>query len=343
MAQYSILIPTRNRHHYLQRSVEYYSAFTDVDIVICDSSDKPYTRDLPSNICYKHFPGMTFAQKLFLASQDLTSKYLLMCADDDFLIKQGIETSVSFLDAHDDYGSTQGNYVAYYYLKGRMRYIPLYTSGINLDINDNSIQKRVSRYFGSGIQLFYCVHRAEQFRKIFELAAEKILSLNLLEYHIGYISLMMGKHKVLPVFYGCRELIYNSAGKLAGIDELSTKPEYKEQYDQFISINASFLAKCTGMAEQESQEFMLHLISAYISSDHARKFYRQRKKMKLIKKVIPGSVRTLISNLRFDQMANKQSAINLDLANRFPGFPFGDNADAVALESIEKLIVKHNI
>src|SRR5215210_5385137 len=93
----TLIIPTHNRHHYLNRILDYLKSQT-FQIIIADSTEQFYSSNtLSSNYNYLHLPGKTLTQKLSIALHLVQTEYVLMCADDDFLIPQGVIDCVNFL------------------------------------------------------------------------------------------------------------------------------------------------------------------------------------------------------------------------------------------------------
>ena len=340
---FTIIIPTRNRHQYLTRSLDYYSSIQDIHVIVCDSSPEKYPHEIPAIIQYVHLPGNTFAQKLALISDLVKTPYVLMCADDDFMTMEGIEKSVEFLEANKDYSSAQGNYIAFYFISGVIHYLPLYTTGVGVDINEDDPKLRISRYFGSGVQMYYCVHRIENFRQIFKSSAEKILNLNLMEYYIGLSTLIAGKHKVLPVFYSCRELLYNSSGKSAGINELSINPKFAKEYGIFFDQISELLAQIANIGIVAAGEIIEAEVKKYVDSSRSKEFYKKRKRSGIIQKIIPTSIRRGLSKTLFSMNKSKNIQKNIDFANTHSGFPFNNEEGKKELDQIKSFILKHNI
>lgn len=339
----TLIIATKNRHIYLDRVIDYYSE-SPIKILIADATEQAYSSEsLPSNVTYKHFPNLAYANKLKCVAETLNTEYCLLCADDDFITLEGIEKSLKFLDANRDYSSAQGNYVAFYYVDRKLIFVPLYVAGIGLDINNTNPLDRAKRFFGSGIQMYYCVHRVENFKEIFETAADKIVSLNLLEYHIGLTSLINGKHKVLPMFYGCRELLYNSAGKTAGINELSTQSRFVKEYEAFFSGISKKLAEACHISYENARHSLFEMISTYVNSKEAQKFYGKRRIAKLRKKLIPHFVRTLL--FKWVMSRNYEDSIrkNIAFSDAHQGFPFNSTKGKEELERIKAIVLKHDI
>lgn len=100
MEELVIIIPTHNRHSYLNRVLKYYSSFK-YKFYICDSSREKFVVSLlPENCHYYYFPGCSFIEKTGLILENINCKYVVMSADDDFLVESTLDESVSFLNQH---------------------------------------------------------------------------------------------------------------------------------------------------------------------------------------------------------------------------------------------------
>lgn len=334
----TIIIPSRNRPTYLSRAIAYFAGFSEVEILVCDSSNMPYSQEIPSNVKYFHSPNITFVQKIQRVLTHIKTDYVVLCADDDFLIPKALKECVEFLDHSPEYHSAQGNYIAYYQLKNHLFYLPLYTKNLNKSIDYNAPIDRISAYWGANIQLFYSVHRFNSFCTVFNSANSSITSLNLLEYHIGLSALIMGKNKQLPIFYGVRELISNSAGTAIGIDVLSSNPDQHEQYEAFIGgISTLFKSKQPELGGHE--EIIREQVVNYLLSAEANVFYQKRRRNQRIKRLFPRWIRNFgYKSWLFINLKNNRRQ-NVLFAKANEGFPFGDSINESILKNLEQIIL----
>src|SRR6266853_2116638 len=100
----SILIPTHNRHLYLDRLLNYFSPH-HLKIFIADSSASPYQSDKFPSAIYQHLPELSYYQKIWKVLNEIETPYVVLCPDDDFTIPEAMEECVQFLEAHTDYAS----------------------------------------------------------------------------------------------------------------------------------------------------------------------------------------------------------------------------------------------
>ena len=112
----TLVIATKNRHQYLERIVDYYSN-SGINIIVADATKEKYSKKLPSNISYFHYPEIHYCIKLDDVFKKVNTPYSLLCADDDFIIPEAIETCVDFLEKNSDYASAQGYYMMFCHSK----------------------------------------------------------------------------------------------------------------------------------------------------------------------------------------------------------------------------------
>ncbi len=97
MNNVTIIVPTHNRHKYLKRSMEYFKNL-DAEIIYCDSSLEKYSEELYSNINYLHLPNENFASKVLIALERITTNFVALCADDDFILFESLNEGCNILN-----------------------------------------------------------------------------------------------------------------------------------------------------------------------------------------------------------------------------------------------------
>ena len=117
----TIVIPTYNRYKYLLRLLKYYNSYGfPARILILDaSSDNPEKPDLLSmlgnnQVEYRRFPpDIRPEEKLAQGIQNISTRYAVICADDDFITPTGLEKSIDFLEGNKDYVVAHGRYITF--------------------------------------------------------------------------------------------------------------------------------------------------------------------------------------------------------------------------------------
>lgn len=232
----SIIIPPHNRHHHLQRLLDFLIGLP-CRIYICDSSDTIYfnAHKVQKNVDYSHFPGSSFSEKIDLTLNKINTKYTLLYAEDDFYCKNGIKNCIEFLNLNHDYYSCQGNYKKFWIENNKMRMKDTYAISFEKDIHDSIAKDRIINFFSEYFQLFYAVHRTETLKDLFQyFNKNNITNMFAVEFAIALKALQMGKHKVLNINFGLREVIHNSVGRNKDNYLVFTSDKkYEIQYNAF--------------------------------------------------------------------------------------------------------------
>ena len=266
----TLIIPTYNRHHYLTRLLEYYKdcKFT---IFVADSTKQIYEFKDNYNINYFHYPDWPPVKKLAKVFQKVETSYVFMCADDDFIIPEAIEKCIDFLENNHDYSSAQGNYVSFKKNKKILfRLRPsLFQLLKNYDINANTPEERLKQSMSSYMHLFYSVHRVKNLIDIVKLPKQYEIEYfgGFYELTIAMISVINGKHKVLPFFYCAREIQLSSARtRIPPILSVINDPKMKHDLKFIYDSISNHLAITNNSTLKEAEVHVLEAIYCYVNS-----------------------------------------------------------------------------
>lgn len=269
---YTVVIPAHNRPERLKRLLDYYLSF-NVRIVVPDSSSVPfkYLAEYKDKIVYKHYPKVLLAEKLFFMLNEINTPYVVMCADDDYIVPSAIEQVICYLDNHLEYGSGQGIYTRYYPHKSRIHFFLEYSNMIKEDINEETPSERIIHLMSNYFQYYYAVFRSEIFKEIihstFQNDCCKIKNLNLLEIYLSLYATIEAKHIVLPIFYAAREAIIGSAGSYTdNIDRIMTDLKYKEEYIYFMDKLSEKILQKSPISKKEGSLILRNAISLYLDN-----------------------------------------------------------------------------
>jgi glycosyltransferase domain-containing protein len=209
----TIVIPTHNRPHYLERCVRWFAAL-GMPIVVADSSAAEWRSELRGAVCYIHKPGgfEVYRQKLVAAVAEITTPFLALCADDDFITEEGLRASVDFLDAHPDYAFSQG--YAYWYQTFGSRIVLWPMPYLSHDVVAESWLDRIEQAHST---VFYGVQRTEILRAGLDFLARQDFR-EIIDGAAGFFDFALtahaaksGKFKRCPVPFGLREYSPNIA------------------------------------------------------------------------------------------------------------------------------------
>lgn len=172
-SQCTILIPTHNRPGYLARCVRWFSDF-DCPIVIADSSASISCGGLQSDrITHIHCPGGfdVYPRKLQLAMGRVVTPLVAMCADDDFITKEGLDASASFLTNNQDYAFSQGYAYLYQTFGHRLALWPMVYPHHN-----NLSESWLDRIANAKSTVYYGINRAHILRDAVDFVARQDFS-----------------------------------------------------------------------------------------------------------------------------------------------------------------------
>jgi len=254
----SILIPTHNRHAYLSRLLEYYEG-ESFRLFVADSTSIPYElaagQKAPN---YFHLPGKSLTQKLTLVLARIDTPYVLLCADDDFVIPAAIHTCVRFLESQPSYSVAMGNVLCYlrdYIGEDRVEFAPAFLDrkGQDTVIEEEQPLARLSLFFRQYREIFYAVHRTENLKTGFAGMDGIITRLYLNEYLTVVVPLLTGKFVELPILYQVREYAPNTGDRHSpNLDAIFTDEGFKREYNSFLAVQSEAAASRCGLSQDEA-------------------------------------------------------------------------------------------
>jgi len=168
----SIIIPTYNRPYYLERVLAYLNSYKNITpvIIVLDSS---HNTEMIENINtikkynttqYKHFPSdIRPLQKLIKGVEFVTTDYLALCADDDFLTEEGVIESIKILDKDRSLYSVKGKNL---FFTTSMDNLIEYDWFSGLESSD-CIERLEAITKGFFPSLIYQVFRTDQFKRMY--------------------------------------------------------------------------------------------------------------------------------------------------------------------------------
>ncbi|MFI5142348.1 MAG: TIGR00180 family glycosyltransferase [Bacteroidia bacterium] len=337
---YTLIIPTKNRHPYLRRGIEYYGN-SEINVIIIDSSDTKYEGEIPfKNISYLHFPGHIFVTKIREVLKNVDTEYCGMCADDDFILPTSLCTCVEFLRSNPDYVAAQGNSVSFWQMPFKQLMILPSLHPYLSEAKDNLPSKRLLEIFENYFQLYYSVHKTSNFKEIFNTYDSNIKSLNFFEIYIAFISAINGKCKTLPVFYTLREGIAGSTGRTAGnpVDLLNNNPDIKTWFFDRITEKISVIEK---VPLQKAKEYAEDAFNLYAKG--VERAFTVSKQQSIINKLIPASKLHWVKYIKLVLTHGSVNAYAKKITKNLRGFPFNEEVNIAELSKIKSIISKYRI
>lgn len=190
-AEITILIPTLNRHRFLNRTLRYYESMSfKGKILIGDSSRKieaNKNRDIVANynenldieliecpapakttkVDWIGFAGEAIAMKQLLSL--VNTQYATFCGDDDFLIPDALIDCAQYLEDSDNYVAVCGNRLEFGVkdnrVTGDITWVHLVE---HTKLNAETAVSRWLAYSARAISPIYCIMRIEDWLKAYE-------------------------------------------------------------------------------------------------------------------------------------------------------------------------------
>jgi len=210
MIKYSIIIPTHNRQYLLKRNIEYYSNFQNFQIYICDSSVEAYkTHEIPKHITYIHMPNKSFVEKMYLQLNKIETKYVSVCADDDFIMEHTTKEMILHM-SKNNYVMSIGKYLGFDIpFNG---FYEIYTDR-KVPKSYRDPEKMLKSYLSNYYMSLWATYEAKTIIKAYKiLSKSKFSNDNLIEIVIAINCSLSGEIYFYNKVYGIRE-VNNSNSK----------------------------------------------------------------------------------------------------------------------------------
>lgn len=249
MEKIDLVIPTYNRPDFLNRILSYYKPHEHwFRIIVADSSfpeNKKRNRRIIKQCGFKVIHLDKFSPKLeqhykFAEMvKFVKSKYCFFCADDDFIIPNGVIESVKFLDQNPDYVTAHGTYISFYILR-----LPL---GINkfiwrflyphISVTDATSAQRAGAHLRNYIMALWGVHRSDVIKTCFRDFAKTNIDPKLLpvlgELLPDTLIATHGKIKRLKVFYSARQCFSQILNSYPSLIDAKNMGIYDQEITKF--------------------------------------------------------------------------------------------------------------
>ena len=212
--QLTILVPTYNRYDRLLRLLRYYHATgCAAPLHVLDSSREalPAQGELRALLTRqgslvshtRYPPDIEALAKILSGLQDVTTPYVVLWADDDFLVPGTLEDGVRVLSQHPDVSVVHGQSALFRLQAGRVQWVAPY---LQRSVLDETASARLKDHFQRYFVTFYSVHRTEQLVKNFQQVCQTGLDWHTWgELALSALAILQGKALALPRLYMVRE------------------------------------------------------------------------------------------------------------------------------------------
>lgn len=268
-APVTIVIPTHRRPRFLARALEHYAP-AGFPVLVADSSDQPQAGagSLPG-VVYHHMPGVPFLEKVRSIMPLVGTPCMAFCADDDFTLPRAARACAEFLLANPDHSSAQGHYVMAMPTHAGVELSPGYPANFQVRVDAEDPATRLRQLFSPYVQNFYAVHRTETWRAFYALPTERIPHYCVLELLGAMLGAILGKHKVLPLFYSVRDRsLDDDRGnplRRENIDVVMSQPGHTAEYETFLSSLAGHLSAAAGLGQDRARRAVQEAVELFVS------------------------------------------------------------------------------
>jgi glycosyltransferase domain-containing protein len=263
----TVVLITHNRPAFLRRAVKYYSALP-CKIMVLDSTPERPQGDF-SSVDYHHVPQFAYwgmQAKLAYGVEQLTTPYMVLAADDDFILHDSLFESVGFLEANRDYGMCHGYCMMYLTLAEGVSYYRR-DKKVQENYASERAQDRVIDYMSQYIPPFYAVTRTD-LMKTWHSALPPGTNFQWQEIGHVYFLLASAKARILPIPYVVREINYGNSEHSTEVYHSLTYVDAKSvaEREAFAEFLASLPTGIEGLDAEQGKAFALQAFEAMVDS-----------------------------------------------------------------------------
>ena len=273
--QFTLIIPTYGRYTCLRRLLTFYKGYGfPFPIIVLDSCGGPEADDdmlqlleSPQVVWKKFTPAVEFAQKLAEGCEYLKTEYAALCADDDFLLPNGILAALRCIKENPEVSSVVGKVFNHQLLGQNQRILLSSLYNPTASATQPTAAARVEWYLGGGLEHlpFYGVQRSKLLQETWRNTTEHAGSLGLEELYVSSACLIAGHMLTIPEFYSSREI--NSVDMIdADARRRVFSPQKMKQFGVGLS---SLIHKADGGSLSDVQAAMDKTVSIWIENDIA--------------------------------------------------------------------------
>jgi glycosyltransferase domain-containing protein len=290
----TVVIPTYNRPKFLAQLLGYFRQQNLRHYVLVSDSSQPPTSDTNRKIVdeigkdlqirYMQFdPQIGLASKLAETLGTVSSKYSVICADDDFLVPTALEECVRFLEANPDFELAHGCYMHLYAVELREGYVVGWRQPVagvprsNLwaqrqvsrTIQNEDPFERLKEFLLTEVTTFYAVYRSHNQLRSMRIAATMEKDTFFMEQLATWFTPIQGKLKHLDLLFSVKPFHPVDASRRdptrLDLPDLVTSDCFSERYARFRSYLAEELAKVAEMPDDEARRNMDQAFLAFMA------------------------------------------------------------------------------
>ena len=309
---FSLVIPTYNREKYLRRILSYFAKHNyECKIVIADSSfeEKKILNqrvvDSFSQLQIKYLsfhPDVSPFQKFADAISSVTTKYCVMCADDDFITPNSMKKCIDFLERNPEFTAVGGYYYDFLALKQSNRKKTFFWrkylfSSENIEnymtITSPEPKDRLSIHFTNYFPTIYYIHQTDFLQMIYKEILQNTSDVRFGEILLDMLTIIHGKIQTLDILYGAREsIVTSSTSTYSRLSHFINNGTYDEKFQKFRECLVNHLIEKQEISVQDAEKIINDGMESYIQN---RLAVNNKDSVNCIRQLI----RTLLIKLRY--------------------------------------------
>ncbi|KOY01466.1 TIGR00180 family glycosyltransferase [Pseudomonas nunensis] len=263
----TVVLISHNRPAFLRRAMQYYGDLP-CKVLVLDSATEHYQGELP-DVEYQHVPQFAysgFQAKIAYGVEQVTTPYMVLAADDDFIVHEALAESVDFLEANDDYGMCHGYCLMYLTLGASVSYYRR-DKKVCEDYSSERPQDRVVEYMRQYLPPFYAVTRTSLMKSWYALLPPGT-SFQWQEIGHVYYMLACAKARILPTAYVVREINYGNSEHKTEVYHSLTYTDAKSvaEREAFAEFLATLPTGIKDLDPVQGKAFAMESFAAMIDS-----------------------------------------------------------------------------
>ena len=351
MNKVDLIIPTYNRPNFLKRILAYYSLHgKNFSFIIADSSspiNKSHNKKIINtfsklNILYiDKFPqNLSQHDKFAEMIKFAKSKYCVFCADDDFIVPNGIKEAVDFLEKNPDYSAAHGTYISFYVYKTpfgskkfwwRFLYSPFSITSLNP-------ANRLSSHLTNYNMVVWAVRRTNIVKNCYEEFSKSKIDPYLLpnfgELLPDVLTVIYGKIKYLNTFYAARQAFSQILSDYPSLIDAKNIGIYNRDYGKFKNCLINNLTRLDNIPEDKTDKIIDLAMEKYIKYSYQEHI---QTKINRILNHSPKFILSLIKLLHASYLFSKEKKDRIGPIDK-PSSKYFDD-----FETIRQTVLRHNI
>lgn len=263
----TVVLISHNRPAFLRRAMKYYGDLP-CKVLVLDSATEPFKGEIP-DVEYRHVPQFAysgFQAKIAYGVEQVTTPYMVLAADDDFIVHEALAESVDFLEENRDYGMCHGYCLMYLTLAGSVSYYRR-DKKVCEDYSSERPQDRVVEYMRQYLPPFYAVTRTSLMKSWYSLLPPGT-SFQWQEIGHVYYMLACAKARILPTAYVVREINYGNSEHNTEVYHSLTYTDAKSvtERNDFAEFLASLPTGIKDLDPVQGKAFVMESFDAMIDS-----------------------------------------------------------------------------